>query len=75
MVIKLSTRSCLEITMQGRSHNTKTDCSSFETVEQFIHLGTTLTNKTSIQEEIKSRLKSFGAEYFVFQRAIQKYKD
>jgi len=39
-------------------------------VEQFKHLGTTLTNQNSTQEEIKSRLKSgnyllsFGAEYF-----------
>jgi len=30
----------------------------FETVEQFKYLGTTLTNHNSIQEEIKSRLKS-----------------
>jgi hypothetical protein len=30
---------------------------SFKTVEQFKYLGTTLTNKNSIYEEIKSRLK------------------
>jgi len=36
----------------GRSHNIKTDDSSFERVEQFKYLGTTLTNKNSIQEEI-----------------------
>ena len=29
---------------------------SFERVEQFKHLGTTLTNQNYIQEEIKSRL-------------------
>ena len=34
-----------------------------------------LTNQNSIQEEIKSRLRSFGAESFVFQVAIQKLKD
>ena len=32
--------------------------SSFERVEQFKYLGTNLTNQNSIQEEIKSRLKS-----------------
>ena len=46
----------------------------------FKYLGTNL-NQSSIPEEIKSRLKSrnaclsFGAEFFVFQFAIQKYKD
>ena len=44
-------------------------------------MGTTLTNKNYIQEEIKSRLKPgeclllFGAESFVFEFAIQKVKD
>ena len=45
------------------------------------YLETTLTNKNSIAEEIKSRLRSGNACYhsvqnlFVFQAAIQKYKD
>jgi hypothetical protein len=64
----------------GRSHNVKIDNGSFERVEEFQYLGKTLTNQNSIQEEIKSRLKSeyllsFHAEYFVFRFAIQKYKD
>jgi len=41
----------------GRSHSMKIDNSSIERVEVFKYLGTTLTNKNSIQEEIKSRLK------------------
>ena len=41
----------------GRSYSMKVDNSSFERVEEFKYLGTTLTNKNSIQEEIKSRLK------------------
>jgi hypothetical protein len=45
----------------GRSHNIKNDINSFELVEQFKYLGTTLTNQNSIQEEIKSRLKSASA--------------
>jgi hypothetical protein len=39
----------------GRSHSIKTDSSSFETVEEFKYLGTTLTSQNSIQEEIKTR--------------------
>jgi len=36
----------------------KIDNSSFERVEEFKYLRTTLTNQNSVQEEIKSRLKS-----------------
>jgi hypothetical protein len=54
--------------------------SSFERVEEFKYVRKTLTDQNSIQEEIKSRMKrecllSFGAESFVFQFAIQKFKD
>ena len=48
----------------GRSHNTKIDNSSFERMEEFKYLGTTLTHQNSIQEEIKSRLKSGNACYY-----------
>jgi len=35
-----------------QSHNVKIGNSSFERVEEFRYLGTTLTNQNSIQEEI-----------------------
>jgi len=46
---------------RDQSHGIKTDNSSFEMVEQFRYLGTTITNQNSIQEEIKSRRKSGNA--------------
>jgi hypothetical protein len=45
----------------GRSHSIKIDNISFERVDEFKYLGTTLTNQNSIQEDIKSRLKSRNA--------------
>ena len=56
------------------------DNNTFERVEEFKYLGTTLTNQNSIAEEIKSRLTSGNACYhsvqnLVFQVAIQKFKD
>ena len=48
----------------------KTDNSSIERVEEFKYLGTTLTNKNSIQEEIKSRLKSMNACYHLVQNLL-----
>jgi hypothetical protein len=62
----------------GQNHNIKMDNKSFERVEQFKYLGTTLTNQNSIQEEIKSRLKSGNACYHSVQDLLsssQKYKD
>jgi len=47
----------------GRSHSIKIDNSSFERSEEFKYLGITITNQNSIQEEIKSRLKSGNACY------------
>ena len=38
----------------GRSHSMKIDNSSIERVEEFKYLGTTTTNKNSIQEEINA---------------------
>ena len=43
------------------SNPVKTDKKSFERVEQFKYLVTTLTNQKSIHEKIKSRLKSGNA--------------
>jgi hypothetical protein len=47
----------------GQNHNIKLDNKSFEKLEQFKYLGTTLTYRNSIQEEIKSRLNSRNACY------------
>ena len=47
----------------GQNQNTKIDNTSFERVEEFKYLGTTLINQNYIQEEIKSRLKSGNACY------------
>jgi hypothetical protein len=41
----------------GRDDSVKIDNSFIERVEEFIYLGTMLTDQNSIQEEIKSRLK------------------
>jgi hypothetical protein len=54
----------------GRSHNIKIDSSSLGKVEEFRYLGTTLTNQNSIQEEIKSRLKSGNACYHSVQNLL-----
>jgi hypothetical protein len=45
----------------GQNHNVKTENKFFERAEQFRYLGKTLTNQNSIQEEIKSTLKSGSA--------------
>ena len=48
----------------------KTDDSSFERVEEFQYFGTTLTSLNSIQEEIKSRLKSRNTLYHSVQNLL-----
>ena len=50
--------------------NIKRDNELFETVKQFKYLATTLTNQTSIYEEIKSRLKSGNACYHSVQNRL-----
>ena len=47
----------------GRNHNARIDNTTFERVEEFKNLGTTLTNNNSILEEIKSRLRPGNACY------------
>ena len=48
----------------------KIDNSSIERAEEFKYLGTTLTNKNSMQEEIKSRLKFENACYYSVQNLL-----
>ena len=48
----------------------KIDNSSIERVEEFKYLGITLTNKNSIQEEIKSRLKLGNVCYYSVQNLL-----
>jgi hypothetical protein len=47
----------------AQSHNIQTDNSSFKRVEQIKYFGTTLVIQNSLQEEIKSKLKSGIACY------------
>ena len=54
----------------GQSHSVKSDNGSFEQVEEFKYLGTTLTNQNSIQEKIKSILKSGNACYHSVQNIL-----
>ena len=54
----------------GRSYSMKTDSSSIERVEEFKYLGTKLTNKNSIQDEIKSRLKLGNVCYYSVQNLL-----
>jgi len=45
----------------GRIHSVRIGNSTFEREEEFKYLGTTLTNKNSIAEEIRNRLRSGNA--------------
>jgi len=54
----------------GRIHSVRIDNSTFETVEVFKYLGTTLTHQDSIPEEIKSRLRLGNACYHLVQNIL-----
>jgi len=54
----------------GRNHIVRIDNSTFERVEEFKYLGTTLTNQNSISEEIKSRLRLGNACYHSVQNLL-----
>jgi len=64
----------------GKNYNIKTSKKPSARVEQLKYLGTTLTNRNSILEELKSRMNSGNLCYhsvpnlFAFQFAIHKYK-
>ena len=53
-----------------RNHSVTVDNSTFERVEEFKYLGTTLINPNSIAEEIKSRLRSGNACYHSVQNLL-----
>ena len=54
----------------GRIQSVRIDNSTFERVEEFKYLGTTLTIQNSIGEEIKSRLRSGNACYHSVQNLL-----
>ena len=54
----------------GRNHSVRIDNSTFERVEEFKYLGTTLTNQNSIPEEIKSRFRSGNTCYHSVQNLL-----
>jgi hypothetical protein len=54
----------------GRIHSLRSDNSTFERVEEFKYLGTTLTYQNSIAEDIKSRLRSGNACYHSVQNLL-----
>ena len=54
----------------GRNHSARIDSSTFERVEEFKYLGTTLANQNSILEEIKSRLGLGNACYHSVQNLL-----
>ena len=54
----------------GRIHSVRFHNSTFERVEEFKYLGTTLTNQNSIAEEIKRRLGSGNGCYHSVQNLL-----
>jgi sorting nexin-29 len=53
-----------------QNHNINIDSKSFERVEEFKYLGATLMNRSSIHEQIRSRLKSGNACYHLVQNLL-----
>jgi len=51
-------------------HSVRIDNNTFDRVEEFKYLGTTLANQNSIAEEIKSTLKSGNACYLSLQNLL-----
>jgi hypothetical protein len=56
----------------GQRQNRKIGNMSFESVAEFKYLGTTITDRNCILEEIKSRLNSGNACYHSFQSLLSK---
>jgi hypothetical protein len=54
----------------GQNHDIKIANRYFENVSQFKHLGTTVTNQNSFQEDIKRRLNSGNACYHSVQNLL-----
>jgi predicted transcriptional regulator len=54
----------------GQEENVRIANESFESVATFKYLGTTLTNKNDIHDEIKSRLNSGNACYYSVQNLL-----
>jgi len=54
----------------GRNQSMRINNSTFQMVEEFKYLGTTLTHHNSIPEEIKSRLRSGNACYHSVQNLL-----
>jgi len=54
----------------GRNRSVRFNNSTFERVEEFKYLGTTLTHRNSIPEEIKSRLRPGNACYHSVQNLM-----
>ena len=54
----------------GRIQSVRIDNSTFERVEEYKYLGTTLTKQNCIAEEIKSRLRSGNACYHSVQNLL-----